>query len=118
MLSDIIGARIRGARWERKLNRDQLAERCAERGCHLSAAVLLNIESGRVTGGRKRREITIDELAVLAAALGVTVDDLLYDVCAQCGARVLGAIEDPLKMCDTCRADYAAWQVSRKGEVR
>lgn len=118
MLSDIVGTRIRGARWERKLNRDQLAERCAEQGRHLSAAVLLNIESGRVTGGRKRREITVDELAAIAAALGVTVDDLLYDICAQCGTRVLGAIGDPLKMCDGCRADYAAWQAARKGGQR
>ena len=117
-LSDIVGARVRGVRRERKINRDQLSDRCAERGGYLSAAVLLNIESGRVTGGRKRREITIDELAVLADALTVSVDDLLYDTCAQCGARILGAIEDPLKMCDTCRADYADWQAARKVEQR
>lgn len=54
------------------------AERCAEVGApHLTAPVLMNIESGRRKDGRRTRLITADELVALAAALGVTPVDLL-----------------------------------------
>lgn len=119
-LGDVLAGRIRRYRKARGLSIRQLSERCSELGApQLTVASLSNIERGQKVGAlRQRREVLVTELAVLADALTVSVDDLLYDTCAQCGARILGAIEDPLKMCDTCRADYADWQAARKVEQR
>ncbi|MGW3854726.1 hypothetical protein [Micromonospora arida] len=59
------------------LNRDQLAEQCAKRGHPLTPATIANIETGRRDAeGRRRREVTVDELVVLADALD-TVPALL-----------------------------------------
>jgi transcriptional regulator with XRE-family HTH domain len=54
------------------------AARCAEVGPpYLTAAALMNLESGRCKDGRRTRAITVDELVVLARALGVSPTDLL-----------------------------------------
>jgi transcriptional regulator with XRE-family HTH domain len=51
-----------------------LAKQCADVGAkHLTASVLMNIESGRRDKeGRRRRDVTVDELLELAQALGVS----------------------------------------------
>lgn len=54
------------------LTREQLAERCKELGAPgLTFAALTNIETGRRKDGRRRRDITVDELVVIARALRV-----------------------------------------------
>jgi hypothetical protein len=60
--------------------RTKFAERCAEiGGPPLSLASLTNIESGRPgADGERRRDITVDELFVLAEALGVSPLSLLF----------------------------------------
>jgi transcriptional regulator with XRE-family HTH domain len=78
-LSDSIAERIKELRhrggWP---TAKAFAERCAEVGApHLTAPVLMNIESGRRKDGRRTRLITADELVALAVALRVTVVDLL-----------------------------------------
>ncbi len=77
--SGVIAARVRARRRLIGLNRQQLAERCANAGTsRLTLAALTNIETGRPDSqGRRRREITVEELLVLAAALGVAADELL-----------------------------------------
>ncbi|MFK0289966.1 helix-turn-helix domain-containing protein [Streptomyces sp. NPDC090442] len=71
--SDIIGAQIRRHRTRLGLNRDQLAERCADLGApELSYSALVDIENGRKTKeGKRRRHVTVDELTVLGLALAV-----------------------------------------------
>ena len=72
--SDIAGANIRAFRKHRGLSVAQLAERCAligGAGEHLTAAVIENIEHGRRRKGERTRDITIDELSVIAGALGL-----------------------------------------------
>lgn len=69
----MVGAKVREHRLRVGLTREQLAERCAELGSNITASVLVNIETGRPdkTTGARRRDITIDEVLVLAHALDV-----------------------------------------------
>ncbi len=70
--SDAVAGRIREARKRRGWTSAETAARCTARGYRMSAAVLANIESGRPDlNGARRRDITIDELFALAAALDV-----------------------------------------------
>jgi transcriptional regulator with XRE-family HTH domain len=70
--SDAVAGRIREARRRRGWTSAETAARCTARGYRMSAAVLANIESGRPDlRGVRRRDITIDELFALAAALDV-----------------------------------------------
>lgn len=72
--SDLIGDRVKDLRGRRGLTREQLSERCAAIGATtVSPSVLVNIETGRPdkATGIRRRDVTVDELLVLAAALEV-----------------------------------------------
>jgi transcriptional regulator with XRE-family HTH domain len=79
--SDVVAARIRAIRKERGLTPGDLAALCASAGAsHLTENVIENIESGRRDKeGRRRRDVSVDELFVLAAALGEPVELLLYE---------------------------------------
>lgn len=78
MLSDVVADLIRHHRNRLGLKRQELAERCAELGASkLTIAAITNIETGRPSGGVRRREISVDELLVLACALHVAPVDLL-----------------------------------------
>jgi transcriptional regulator with XRE-family HTH domain len=70
--SDVVAEQIVRLRKAAGLSREELAEKCRQRGWEgLTAAALANIETGRRDkSGRRRREITVDEKNVLAAALG------------------------------------------------
>lgn len=69
--SDLVAERIKERRSRLGLSTKTLAERCAALGApHITAPVLMNIESGRRdASGRRRRAVTVDELLVLAYAL-------------------------------------------------
>lgn len=71
--SDVIAAQVRRHRNRLGLNREQLAEECARLGADdLTYAALTNIETGRKgRDGKRRREVTVDELLVLGLALAV-----------------------------------------------
>jgi transcriptional regulator with XRE-family HTH domain len=73
-ISDRVAERIKEMRKARGLTTRTLAERCAQLGApQISAPVLMNIESGRRDpDGRRRRDISVDEWAVIAYALGVS----------------------------------------------
>lgn len=72
MPSDIVGGRVRDVRERRRWTREQLAERCTAKGATgITAAVIGDIETGRKTGGKRRRLVSIEELLTLALALNV-----------------------------------------------
>jgi transcriptional regulator with XRE-family HTH domain len=77
--SDVVAARISALRKRRKWNLKRLAAECAYYGAdRLTENVLENIEYGRRgKDGHRRRDVTVDELLVLAAALGVPILALL-----------------------------------------
>lgn len=78
-VSDGVAARVREARKRRGWQLADLAQRCADRGYPaLTENVIENIEHGRRRGGKRTRDITADELLVLAYALDVAP---LYLVC-------------------------------------
>jgi transcriptional regulator with XRE-family HTH domain len=68
-----VGDRLREARQLRGLTAEGLAERCAQIGApEITRSVIANIETGRRgPDGRRRREISVDEVLVLAYALQV-----------------------------------------------
>ncbi|MFI5526994.1 helix-turn-helix domain-containing protein [Kitasatospora sp. NPDC051853] len=72
-VSDAAAIRVRDARKRRGMTTKQLAEACARVGGErLTAPVLANIETGRRQNGVRRRELTIDELVIVAVALDVS----------------------------------------------
>ncbi len=73
-ISDRVAERIKEVRKARGLTTKTLAERCARLGApQISASVLMNIESGRRDpDARRRRDISVDEWAVIGYALGVS----------------------------------------------
>jgi transcriptional regulator with XRE-family HTH domain len=78
--SDIVSDRVRQVRRKRGMTMADLAERCTNLGMpHLSVSAISNIETGRrdKKTGRRRRDVTVDELLVLAAALNVSPVNLL-----------------------------------------
>ncbi|ROP36276.1 helix-turn-helix domain-containing protein [Saccharothrix texasensis] len=80
VISDVIAAAIREHRKKRGLTRDELATELWDVGApqSMSAAVVGYIETGRRDkDGQRRREVTADELVLIAAALSTPVRDLL-----------------------------------------
>ena len=77
--SDAVAARLKELRRQRGWSAAKLAEHCTQAGApHLTTSVLANIETGRPdTHGVRRRDITIDELLVLAYVLNVAPLHLL-----------------------------------------
>lgn len=80
-LGDVLAAGIREHRKRRDLSIRALAEECARiapGGTSLTAASLSNIERGQTEGAKRRpRDVTAEELLILAAALRVPVVELL-----------------------------------------
>lgn len=72
-VGDVIAERVRKYRTERGWSVRRLSDECAKRGApQLTAASLGNIERGTVpTAKRKRRDVTVEELIVLAYVLDV-----------------------------------------------
>lgn len=81
-LSDVVARQIVLFRKRQDMTRDALAAACAKLGCpELTGPALANIETGRRgPEGQRRRDVTVDELVVLAAALGVPPLMLLFPV--------------------------------------
>ncbi|GAB2836354.1 hypothetical protein GCM10027176_45870 [Actinoallomurus bryophytorum] len=80
-VSEIVAVRVKEVRNKRGMKARDLATRCAELGMpHLSAATLSNIETGRPKDGQRTRDVTVDELVVLALALNVAPVHLLVPI--------------------------------------
>lgn len=78
-ISDIVAMRIREARKALGWQVADLAARCADHGHpELTENVIENIEGGRRDRtGRRRRDVTVDELRVLSDVLGFSPADVL-----------------------------------------
>ena len=70
-VSDQIGYNVRAFRRQRGWSVPDLAARCAEAGCSITAESVKNIEHGRKRNGVRTREVTADEVEALAWALAV-----------------------------------------------
>ena len=81
-ISDVIATRVRAVRKRQELTLAQLAAECARLGApQLSLSALANIERGQTAPStRKRRDVSPDELVVLACALRVPPVSLLFAV--------------------------------------
>lgn len=78
-VSDRVAEQVSTLRRSARLTREQFSARCRGLGLDLSPAALTNIETGRRDStGRRRREVSVDELVVLAAALNVPPLQLMY----------------------------------------
>ncbi|WP_405671417.1 helix-turn-helix domain-containing protein [Streptomyces sp. NBC_01530] len=77
--SDIIANQVRKRRRQLDMNRQQLAEKCASIGApQITTAALTNIETGRPDkDGKRRREVSVEELLALAHALSLNPVDLM-----------------------------------------
>lgn len=104
MLSDDVGEQLVKLRKSAGLTREQLAERCARAGLPaLTAPAIGNIETGRRDAtGRRRREISVDELMVLAYALDRPPVALLLPIDRETPVEVLPGRPTSL-------ADALAW---------
>src|ERR1043165_3115969 len=79
-MSQTVAEQVEHHRTRKGWTRRQLADRCQELGgTGLTFAAITSIESGRPDeDGRRRRGVTVDELAVLARALTVPPVLLLF----------------------------------------
>lgn len=78
--SDVVGDWVRVLRQRRGWTAKKLAGHCAEAGAPLlTGPSILNIETGRRdAAGRRRRDVSVDELLTLAYVLGVSPVSLLF----------------------------------------
>lgn len=81
-ITQCLAAQVRTYRRRQDLTLAQLAEKCAELGApQLSYSALANIERGATADAkRKPRDVSLDELAVLARALDVPPVMLLFPI--------------------------------------
>lgn len=77
--SAVIADQVRERRRQLDMNRQQLADKCASVGAPgLTLAALTNIETGRPDkAGKRRRDVTVEELFALACALNIHPVDLM-----------------------------------------
>lgn len=89
--SAVIAAQIRKRREQLGLNREQLAERCATHGApQLTHAAITNIETGRPDkAGKRRRDVSVEELLVLARALDASPLLMMFPIGRQDEVEVL-----------------------------
>lgn len=65
-VSEHVASKIRDARKQRGWSTDELAGRCG-----LTGNIIENIEGGRQRGGKRTRDVTVDELFAISEAFGV-----------------------------------------------
>ena len=110
-VSDAVAARLREVRKSRGWTANELADRCSRAGLPISKSVLANIESGRPgDDGRRRRDITVDELLALALVLDIAPIYLMglpQDKAAPTAVAVTPeiSIEDPDRLLLWLRGD-------------
>lgn len=119
--SDQVAARVRKLRQERNLTVAELAGRCAAAGMpRLTAQVLYKLEGQRAS--RTPRPVTVDELLILAQALGVPVSELLIGVGASYGPMTEQGLRryaaQILKAADALKANPVKWGEDVSGGER
>lgn len=84
-LSEHVARNVRRLRRARRWTSSDLASRMADVGCPLTQPMVANIETGRPdAAGRRRRDVSADELFAFARVFGVPVEDLVAET-PQCG---------------------------------
>ncbi|WP_326826439.1 helix-turn-helix domain-containing protein [Streptosporangium sp. NBC_01756] len=81
--SDLVADQIRKHRERLGLSREDLARECKKLGApQLTAAAIINIEVGRRNPqtGKRRREVSVDELLIFAYAMAVPPLQLMFPV--------------------------------------
>jgi transcriptional regulator with XRE-family HTH domain len=80
--SDVVARRVQEVRKDLGWSAEKLAQECARVGApRLTTSVIANIESGRRDQqGRRRRDVSVDELLAFAAALRMAPAHLLPDL--------------------------------------
>lgn len=94
--SDVVGVRIREVRRRRGWTAANLAERCAEIGAaEITASVVNDLETGRrdKRTGRRRRNVSVDEVLALAYALDVAPVQLVVPLDGRTPLQVTSEIE-------------------------
>lgn len=112
-ISDAIAERVRTLRNREGLRRDELAAAARAAGLPetFTGVALGNIETGRRDpAGNRRREVSVDELVALAAALGTSPLDLLADHAAIFGASGVD--------CPRCAGEQGAVERRVRDDVR
>ncbi|MFJ8913419.1 hypothetical protein [Amycolatopsis sp. NPDC102389] len=112
-ISDVIADEIKATRKRAGLTRGEFAAAAWEKGApeSFSAAVVGYIETGRPDKeGRRRREVTVDELRFIAAAAGTTPLGLLGE-----HAALLGGDEPP--ECPRCAAETGALERQVRADI-
>lgn len=98
MISDVVAEQVARLRRVAGMNREQLAARCADLGWpSLTYGVIGSIETGRPRekGGPRTREVSVDELVGLGAALDVPTVLLLTPLDAAQVEIMPGRAVDP-----------------------
>jgi transcriptional regulator with XRE-family HTH domain len=109
--SDFVADRVRQLRQRRGLTAEGLAARCAEIGApEITRSVIANIETGRMgPDGRRRRDVTVDELFILAFALEVPPALLAIPLDGADALQVADEVlMDPLQAANWMAGDDAA----------
>jgi transcriptional regulator with XRE-family HTH domain len=96
-VSDRIGEAIRDARTRHGWTQHDLAGRCAALGApHLTRSVLFDIETGRrnPATGKRRREVSADDVVALALALDVAPVHLMFPIDDDAPVALTGTLSE------------------------
>ncbi len=91
-----VAENVRRLRRRNRLSAQELAERTAEAGYHVTRSIIANLET------RRREDVSVDELVALATAFDLEPAALLKELppaCADCGDRPPRGFT-----CNTCGA--------------
>jgi transcriptional regulator with XRE-family HTH domain len=102
-LSDLVADRLRQIRAGRGWSAARLADECNKAGYpQLTESVIANIETGRRDQhGRRRREVTIDELAAFCMTLKLPLSSLLGGEWTEVDERHLAWLESVAEEMET-----------------
>jgi transcriptional regulator with XRE-family HTH domain len=117
-VSDIVAARIKEARKARDWRTADLAEQCEAAGHpELTRSVIENIESGRRRDGKRTRDVTVDELRVLADVLHFSPADVLGGLPpGTIGSVTVDQLEEIANLMLTA-ASFQRWRAEQEGEL-
>ncbi|HEY6793503.1 MAG TPA: helix-turn-helix transcriptional regulator [Kineosporiaceae bacterium] len=110
-VTDVVVGQLRAVRRRRGLSAAELAARCAQLGApEVTANVVANIESGR-------RQLNVDQLAILALALDVAPTHLLATNPPGTPSGTTREDERAVQVSDDVTAGPAAWQAWLSGRA-
>jgi hypothetical protein len=100
-VSDRVGAAVKDARTRHGWRREDLADKCAALGApHLTAPLIYDIESGRRNRdtGKRRRQVSADDVLVLALALDVAPVHLMIPLDDDAQVALTDTISEPAQL--------------------